>query len=204
MRSDRWPSAFQAMIEHIRGQANAAQKIAAGDLSVEITPKSDKDILSISLKNVIRELGKLSDEVGMLTGTAVNGQLDIRGDVNDFSGGYRDIVSGINATLDALIEPLKMSADYMDRISKGDIPSLITEEYHGDFDKIKNNINTCISAIDALVEDMNSLAISAIEGQLSIRADADRHSGDFSKVIHGVNATLDAGGRAAAGSRIIY
>ena len=185
-------ASFQAMIAHIREQANAAQKIAAGDLSIEITPKSEKDVLSRSLKSVIQELGKLSDEVSMLTGTAVNGQLDVRGDINDFNGGYRDIVSGINATLDALIGPLKMSADYMDRISKGDIPPAITDEYYGDFDKIKNNINTCIGAIDALVEDMNSLSISAIEGQLSTRADADRHSGDFAKVVHGVNATLDA------------
>ncbi len=50
------------MIENIRDQANAAEKIAAGDLSVEIIPKSDKDILSKSLLNVKQELGKLSAE----------------------------------------------------------------------------------------------------------------------------------------------
>lgn len=183
---------FRMMIENIREQANAAEKIAAGDLSANINPKSDKDILSISLNNVIQELGKLLDETGMLTKAAVEGDLDTRGNEEAFKGGYREIVSGINATLQALIGPLRMSAEYMNRISRGDIPPVITDEYYGDFDGIKNNINTCIGAINALVDDMNNLSMTAIEGQLANRADAERHSGDFRKVIEGVNATLDA------------
>lgn len=183
---------FQKMIENIRGQANAAEKIAAGDLSVELVPKSDKDILSMSLISVIQELGKLSSETGSLTKAALEGDLSARGDAEAFSGGYKDIIDGVNAVMDALIEPLKISAGYMERISKGDIPPLITEEYNGDFDTIKNNINTCIEAVNLLVEDMNSLSMTAIEGQLSARADAARHSGDFAKVVEGVNSTLDA------------
>jgi len=184
--------AFQEMIVHIREQANAAEKIAAGDLSIEIVPKSDKDILSASLLNVIQELGKLSSETEVLTKAALEGDLSARGNANAFCGGYKDIINGVNAVMDALIEPLKMSAGYMERISKGDIPSMISKEYKGDFDTIKNSINTCIQAINLLVEDMNSLSMSAIEGQLTNRADADRHSGDFAKVVEGVNATLDA------------
>ncbi len=188
----RLAESFRKMIENIREQANSAQRIAAGDLSVEIQPKSERDILSVSLNNVILELNKLTAETGMLTGAAVEGNLDKRGNEGAFSGGYRSIVRGINETLDALIDPLKMAADYMNRISKGDIPQEITDEYQGDFDEIKNNINTCIRAVNLLVEDMKNLSEAAIEGQLSARVDADRHSGDFGKVIKGVNATLDA------------
>lgn len=183
---------FQRMIENIREQANAAERIAAGDLSVEITPKSDKDILSKSLMNVILELGNLADETGSLTNAALAGDLSARGNAGVFRGGYKDIIDGVNAVMEAIIEPLRISAGYMERISKGDIPPQITDEYHGDFETIKNNINTCIEAVNLLVEDINFLSMTAIEGQLSARADAVRHSGDFSKVVQGVNATLDA------------
>lgn len=185
-------NAFQKMIENIREQANAAERIAEGDLSVEIVPRSDKDILSASLSNVIRELGKLSSETESLTRTALAGDLSARGNAGDFHGGYKEIIDGVNELMDALIGPLRMSAGYMERISKGDIPPLITDEYSGDFDTIKNNINTCIEAINLLVEDMKALSMAAIEGQLKNRADAGRHSGDFSRVVEGVNATLDA------------
>lgn len=184
--------AFQKMIENIREQANAAEKIAAGDLSVELIPKSDKDILSKSLLDVIQELSKLSAETGSLTKAAVEGNLDARGNADAFSGGYREIILCVNALMDALIRPLQISVGYMERISKGDIPPLITEEYYGDFDTAKNNINTCIGAVNLLVEEINNLSMTAIKGQLFNRADAGRHSGDFAKVIEGVNATLDA------------
>ncbi|MDF3003015.1 MAG: methyl-accepting chemotaxis protein signaling domain protein [Bacillota bacterium] len=188
----RLAGSFRKMIENIREQANSAQRIAAGDLSAEVEPKSDQDILSISLNNVIHELNKLTAETAMLTGAAIDGNLDQRGSAEAFHGGYREIVNGINSTLDALIRPLRMAAEYMDQISKGEIPPVITEEYKGDFNGIKNNINTCIRAINLLVEDMNTLSMAAIEGQLDTRVDQDRHSGDFGRVIEGVNATLDA------------
>lgn len=185
-------NAFQKMIEHIREQAFAAEQIAAGNLSVEIVPKSDKDILSTSLLNVALGLSKLASETQTLTKSAVEGDLTSRGNAEAFQGGYKDIIVGVNSVMDAIIEPLQICAGYMERISRGDIPEPITEEYFGDFDTIKNNINTCIEAVNLLVEDMNSLSRMAIEGQLSNRADTGRHSGDFAKVVEGVNATLDA------------
>ena len=47
------------------------------------------------------------------------------------------------------------------------------------------------SKIKLLVTDAVMLADAAKQGQLSTRADASQHQGDFSKVIEGVNNTLD-------------
>ena len=46
-----------------------------------------------------------------------------------------------------------LSAEYVDRISKGDIPAKITDTYNGDFNEIKNNLNQCIDAVNLLVSD---------------------------------------------------
>ena len=78
------------------------------------------------------------------------------------------------------------------RISKGAIPAKITDNYNGDFNTIKNNLNTCIDAVNALVADANSLSVAAVEGKLATRADASKHQGDFRKIVQGVNDTLNA------------
>jgi methyl-accepting chemotaxis protein len=57
-------------------------------------------------------------------------------------------VRGVNSILDAVITPLNFTANYIDRISKGDIPPQITDTYHGDFNTIKNNLNTLIVAMN--------------------------------------------------------
>ena len=83
-------------------------------------------------------------------------------------------------------------AAYLDKISKGEMPARISEHFSGDFEAIKNNLNTCIDNIKALVGDANMLSEAALEGKLSTRADAAKHQGDFSKIVEGVNETLDA------------
>jgi methyl-accepting chemotaxis protein len=87
---------------------------------------------------------------------------------------------------------LRVAAEYVDRISKGDIPAKITDSYSGDFNEIKNNLNQCIDAVNALVADVNTLSQAAVEGKLSTRADASTHHGDFRKIVQGVNETIGA------------
>ncbi|MGI6728455.1 MAG: methyl-accepting chemotaxis protein [Anaerovoracaceae bacterium] len=183
--------AFGKMVDNIRDQVNIAEQIADGNLSIEVVPKSDKDIQSESMKTVVITLRNLVSETEKLTNAAVGGDLSARGNADAFSGGYSDIVTGFNGTLDAIIGPLHMAASYMDRISRGDIPPVITDEYSGDFNNIKENINTCINAINALVIDMKVLSEEAIKGQLTTRADVNKHNGDFARVVEGVNKTLD-------------
>ena len=77
-------------------------------------------------------------------------------------------------------------------ISKGDIPAKITDNYNGDFNEIKNNLNQAIDAVNALVADAGMLCKAAVEGKLATRADATKHQGDFRKIVQGVNDTLDA------------
>jgi methyl-accepting chemotaxis protein len=73
-------------------------------------------------------------------------------------------VRGVNATLDAVITPLNVAANYVDRISKGDMPPQITDTYNGDFNNIKNNLNTLISATN----DVTHAAEEISHGDLTV------------------------------------
>ena len=91
-----------------------------------------------------------------------------------------------------MIGPLNVAAKYVDQISKGDIPPKITDTYNGDFNEIKNNLNACIDAVNALVADAGMLVKAVVEGKLATRADASKHQGDYRKIVQGVNEMLDA------------
>ncbi|MBP1909893.1 methyl-accepting chemotaxis protein [Methanolobus bombayensis] len=134
----------------------------------------------------------LAEQVLDLIDSVVEGKLDARGDTSELTGNCKNVLEGVNQLLDAVMGPLNVSAEYIDRISKGDIPEKITDEYKGDFNEIKNNLNMCIDAINALVEDSIMLAQAGVEGQLDRRADTSRHNGDYRKVVEGVNGCLDA------------
>ncbi|ENO81922.1 putative methyl-accepting chemotaxis protein [Thauera sp. 27] len=182
------------LLRGLRGNAEAAHRIAQGQLDEKVTVRNHNELGEIegALAEVQSNLHAMMDDTAMLSAAAVEGRLATRADADRHPGDYARIVQGVNATLDAVIGPLNVAADYVDQIAKGAIPARITDSYNGDFNTIKNNLNTAIDAVNALVTDANMLAQAAVEGRLSTRADASRHHGDYARIVQGVNATLDA------------
>ncbi|WP_420239461.1 methyl-accepting chemotaxis protein [Telmatobacter bradus] len=184
--------------DRFRHAISVVEMIGAGDFrqemaSLEKTGKrSENDILVPALVRTMRSIDTLVNDMTLLSNAGVEGKLATRADASKHQGDYRRIVEGVNATLDAVIGPLNVSADYVDKIAKGEIPAKITDTYNGDFNTIKNNLNTCIDVVNALVADALMLSKAATEGKLATRADASRHHGDYRRIVEGVNDTLDA------------
>ena len=170
----------------------AIKKIGDGDVNTTLKAKDEQDEIIPAINMTIESIRALINEAVMLKKAAVDGKLATRGNASAFKNGYKDIVQGVNDCLDAVIGPLNVAAKYVDDISKGNIPPKITDNYNGDFNNIKNNLNQCIEAVNMLVKDANMLSVAAVEGRLSTRADASKHQGDFRKIVDGVNTTLDA------------
>ncbi|MBI4857290.1 MAG: MCP four helix bundle domain-containing protein [Acetobacterium woodii] len=127
-------------------------QISEGDVSAMIEVKDDRDEISPALKKTIETIRNLISEATLLSQAGVAGKLDARGNAATFHGGYREIIEGVNATLDAVVGPVHVAADYVEKIGKGEIPDKITESYAGDFNVLKNNINACIDGMDGLTE----------------------------------------------------
>ena len=172
----------------------AAKKIAAGntDVILDTSGHDETGMLQVAMHKMVEAINALVTDAKMLGVAAVDGNLATRADASKHQGDFRKIVEGVNNTLDAVIGPLNVAAEYVDRISKGDIPPRITDNYSGDFNEIKNNLNGCIDAVNSLVADAGILVNAALEGRLATRADASKHQGDFRKIVEGVNNTLDA------------
>ena len=171
----------------------AAIRIAKGDLNFSIPLVGGDQHSAMAAMSVMQENIKLlvADSI-MLTQATVDGQLATRADTSQHQGDFRKVMEGVNATLDAVVNPLNMAATYVDNLSKGVIPAEITARYNGDFNAIKNNLNACGRSIKALVADSNLLAHETVAGDLTARADAGKHLGGYRQVIEGLNSSLDA------------
>ena len=185
---------LDAVIGPLNVSADYVDKISKGNIPARITDTYNGDFNTIknNLNQCIDAVNNMVADAGLLAKAAVEGKLATRADASKHQGDYRKIVQGVNETLDAVIGPLNVSADYVDKISKGNIPERITDTYNGDFNTIKNNLNKCIDAVNRMAGDATMLAKAAVEGKLATRADATKHEGDFRKIVQGVNETLDA------------
>jgi methyl-accepting chemotaxis protein len=148
-------------------------------------------VLGLILANNIRLIIKsLLVESKKLTDAAVAGQLDVRGDVESINFEFREVIVGINNTLNAVISPLNVAAEYVERIAKGDIPMPISENYNGDFNGIKNSINQCIETINTLTSEMTMVTQMQSEGETDSFADETKFKGVYSDLIVSYNSVL--------------
>ena len=138
-----------------------------------------------------RTVQNLKGEAQRLRDAVVAGRIEVRAESARVGKEFAPIVLGLNEIMDAFERPIRVTALYVTRIGKGDLPEPITDEYQGDFNLIKSPQRLhrrgarprgrCRHAGEA-----------GVEGRLATRAEATRHEGDFRKVIQGVNETLDA------------
>lgn len=123
---------------------------------------------------------------------AIDGRLDSRLDVSRMHGFMRTMGEGVNQMLDAIVGPLRIAAEHLNRIADGTIPAPIETEFRGEFEVMRKNLNTCSDVLRALIDDVSRLVRAAAEGRLTERADVEQHWGDYRKIVKGVNETLDA------------
>ncbi|MGE5480892.1 MAG: methyl-accepting chemotaxis protein [Chloroflexota bacterium] len=183
----------RSIVNPIKAAIEAADSMADGKLDVKLdaTNKDETGLLMQSLDKMSATLRNTIGEVNEMGRAAVEGKLDVRADANNYKGDYKTLVIGINDTLDAIVNPLNLTAEYIARFSKGDVPEKITKEAKGDFQVINNNLNGLIDALNLLIQDAFSLANAAEEGKLKFRADETKHYGDLRKIIQGMNQTTE-------------
>ncbi|TYC84785.1 HAMP domain-containing protein [Acetobacterium wieringae] len=161
------------------------KKIADGDLSADIMVTDPLDEVKPVLKQTVETIRALIAEATMLSRAALAGDWKTRGNADAFKGGFKEIVEGVNNTLDAVVGPLNVAADYVDQIGKGQIPEKITETYNGDFNTLKNSINACIDGLGALVESNRVLAKMSLNDYSETMS--TNYQGIFAEIGHSIN-----------------
>ena len=177
----------------VRQLTEVAGKIKEGNLDVNIDIKSNDEIgkLAESFTIVVQTLRNLIGTTDELIEAMDKGKLDIRGSSDEYNGAFKTLVDGINSTLDNIITPLNVTAEYVDLISKGDIPPRIEDDYKGDFNEIKNNINLLIDTLNNFIKEMNTMSVMQGKGDIDYNINTERFTGAYHEMANGFNETVN-------------
>ena len=108
----------------------------------------------------------------LLAEAARNGKLDIRAEASRYLGGFRAVIEGLNRTFEELRKPLAVATHVLTKLSKGEVPWAIREEYQGEYNTLKESTNRLIEVVTQREEDVEALLQAGIEGRLEVRVDA--------------------------------
>ena len=112
-------------------------------------------------------------EANQVIKAAADGQLDQRANTDQFIGGWKQLVVGINEIITNIVNPLMVTATYVDRISKGDMPPIITDNYSGQYNLIKQNLNALIEATNNITANAKQVAQGNLMIELKKRSEND-------------------------------
>jgi len=147
---------------------------------------------------VSRTIGTMVQETEGLTAAALSGRLGVRGDPAKVPAEFRPVLEGVNRTLDQVVEPLRVAADCVARISAGDVPEPIRVEFQGDFGVLRDNLNGLIETNRALLAEMARMAAAHAAGDTDARVDETRFEGAFRALAASVNAGAARQGKVLA------
>jgi len=202
-RPDQFQGAYAEIVRGVNNMLDAIllpigegnrilAQISAGKIDEVITQtyKGDHEKMKLAINKVAEVLQVLEKMLARLTESARNGQLTDRGDPDVVQGAYANIIRGINSLLDAIIGPLNVSAKYVDLISKGDVPPPITDEYKGDFNTIKNNLNSLIAAMNEITAAAEKIANGDLTVKIHERSSADKLMQALTAMVAGLTQTV--------------
>ncbi len=93
------------------------------------------------------------------------------------------------AAFGKMIGNVAEAAKAAEKIANGDLDFELTAK--SDQDVLSKNLNITIGAVKAMARDADMLAQAAVDGKLSLRADASQHHGEYKKIIDGFNGTIN-------------
>lgn len=128
---------------------------------------------------------RTSEEILRLAKEVQDGKLAERASLDGFEGRYRVLLEEVNGILDSIVEPLKVTSGYIDRLGKGDVPPKIAATYKGDFNLLKDSLNSCIDAFSGLSEADAVLQKMAVNDYTSTVE--GKYQGAFATVAQSVN-----------------
>jgi methyl-accepting chemotaxis protein len=182
---------FRGLVTYIQGLATGVEKMAAGNLKVDIQAQSDRDVLSQSLSRLRSTLESFIAEMNRMSDEHHKGDIDVLIPVEKFEGAYRAMAQGVNDMVAGHITVKKKAMACIAEFGRGNFEAPL-EKFPGKKAFINDTIEQVRANLKALIADTDALIQAAIDGKLATRADAAKHFGDFRRIVEGINRTLDA------------
>ncbi|HPG56275.1 MAG TPA: methyl-accepting chemotaxis protein [Candidatus Wallbacteria bacterium] len=120
-----------------------------GDFSRNLERFPGKQIIANQMIDGLKNnLQSVIAETKTLARSGIEGLLKTRGDENKFVGDYREIVAGINKTLDAVIKPVEEASACLAEMARGNLDVYMKGDYRGDHAIIKESLNKTIDSMN--------------------------------------------------------
>jgi methyl-accepting chemotaxis protein len=200
-------SSMNKMVANMRQLAQSAEMIAGGDLTVEVTPLSDRDILGHALKKMVGKLSALIAEINLAAKNVLAGAEQLSATSQAMSQGATEQASSLEeiaSSMNQIASQTRQNSENAHQANiiagesrraaeNGDLQMNSMVDAMGEISQASRNISKIIKIIDEIAFQTNLLALNAaVEA-----ARAGRHGKGFAVVAEEVRSLAARSAQAA-------
>gem|GEM_PF-1506877 len=110
-----------------------------------------QQIITDGLNSIRGNLRNLVKEATRLSAAAQDGELNTRGDALKFEGAYRNVIEGMNLTLENLLAPVRETVSVLEKMAANDLSQQVSGDYKGDHTVSKSALNHVLATLNELL-----------------------------------------------------
>jgi methyl-accepting chemotaxis protein len=179
--------AFRNMSNMIKDRTAAAQRIASGDLELQVEARSERDTLGRSLAQVVATLKHLTREIQKLAHDFERGEVD-EGMIpaDKFQGTFQQVANGVNAMVaDQIAQNRKVMACVAE-FARGTFEAPL-DRLPGKKAYINETIEQLRANLKNVIAEMNEMSRLHDAGDIEVFIPADKFQNDFKAMAQGIN-----------------
>lgn len=180
-------AAFRNLLNYLHDIRKLGHALAHGDLTYQLTPRSDRDVLNHQLNQARNTIRQLVMKIEQLAEAAANGNLERRTDSTEFDGAYREVLAGLDRTLDAITVPFNAVSQVLRALAHQDLTARMQGDFRGTYAALQERLNRAMDELHSSLQRVSEAADGVAVGAHQI----DRNSQDLAHSASEQAATLE-------------
>jgi methyl-accepting chemotaxis protein len=143
-------SMLDSLITPLRLATSSIDELAHGRIPPDfiITEyKGEFNDIKRSLNTFLAVLYGMTHEMQHLIESIKDGKLDTRGNDWDFEGCWKELIEGLNETIDATVDPVQEARSVLLRLADYDLTARMSGKYRGGHAQIKKSLNQSLQSL---------------------------------------------------------
>ena len=180
----------------LKSAINIAEKIAAGDLTSQITVVNQDEvaILLLAMQAMQNNLNSIVGEIRGIVSSANSGDFKLKMSLKDKAGYTKELSELLNQLSNTVEGAFADTIRVSEALARGDLSQKVTQNYSGAFNQVKISVNATADSLAQIVSEIQGIVEAANRGDFGIKLNLNGKAGytkTLSELLNQLSNTVD-------------